>query len=1005
MHISEHFSRTLSFIFALLLLLIGSVIGYLVGNWGLAIAIDAVLLLAILILRPILFPPWHEHSQIRTLILTIFATAASTFGLWDSIVPVIVGWVFSILGLPAPEFPTIWQQIVILAIVGIILVLISNAFERKQVLSQPSIQPTGDQSEAFPKTDYKELRDRFCDYMVTVLNKIDEEVNWSDSDFTILEAEVVVEKSGSSRPKIARDLVAAIRDDRKTRTFILIGDPGSGKSVSLRRLTRELYSKVSETGIVPLYINLREWDGPREPTDNDIVEFISRYLLRVSGRTGQSFLKNWYEQMLSQGLFFFLLDSFDEIPVVMDCDDRSLELKKISEAFDRFFHDIHQCRGVLSSRPFRQPVGVRGRRLNVRPFTETQIRKAMKKWLKGWNIDADAIIRKIFVERPELAPAIRNPFMADLISQYVISFPDKLPSTYYELYEHYVSKRLNDDVDFLKQLSLSTSDVIMAATQIASTMYDTPDTGLEIESSRLEQLIGDPKLSQKIKAMSFSRIARLGGIGRDRFTFVHRRFAEFFAVRAIHENNTKIDLTSIPSDSRWRDALVVYSGIAPMERIEELAFFSWNIIKENKKSFEVGNFQNAIPAIHSLRFLRDACQARPESIKGFVDELSNFIVDTIKSNDLLIAKIGAEALPLIKPEARTKGIEIAFTRGLSWLSETALRSCRHIAKLEKPIISKVQEYIRKLPPVDFFLFFPDLNFSLSLSDSLRLVQIDLWLQIISLGILWSSLFFTFFIDIKMPLLLLMFAMVLELGLLLIRSPISKYIVLLRFLFGEMRLGLDTTLRIVLLLFGIMISVIPIIRIFTPSTSNPKLPPIYGILLVLIAIPLNIWFSLFYDLRNNLVKFSHSLINLFKKRINIVESLGNLFGIAITVLIVYFSNRIILSDFVVRIFYVVLTVLVLVFVIPIICKELMKFLREIRNVNNMVREDYITWSLLCQTANTFQTDWGQARYFEFIRNHKINVTDIVFDSEQPIRRGIKSEQQFARLREQIYGLQE
>jgi len=65
--------------------------------------------------------------------------------------------------------------------------------------------------------------------MITVLNKIDEEVNWSNSYFTTLEAEVVVEKSGSSRPKIARDLVAAIRDDHKTRTFILIGDPGSGK--------------------------------------------------------------------------------------------------------------------------------------------------------------------------------------------------------------------------------------------------------------------------------------------------------------------------------------------------------------------------------------------------------------------------------------------------------------------------------------------------------------------------------------------------------------------------------------------------------------------------------------------------------------------------------------------------------------------------------------------------------------------------------------------------------
>jgi len=66
------------------------------------------------------------------------------------------------------------------------------------------------------------------------------------------------------------------------------------------------------------------------------------------------------------------------MPAVLDCDDRSPQLRRISEAFDRFLHDIHQCRGVLSSRPFRQPVAVRGRRLTIRPFTEAQIRQVMK---------------------------------------------------------------------------------------------------------------------------------------------------------------------------------------------------------------------------------------------------------------------------------------------------------------------------------------------------------------------------------------------------------------------------------------------------------------------------------------------------------------------------------------------------------------------------------------------------------------------------------------------------
>ena len=41
-----------------------------------------------------------------------------------------------------------------------------------------------------------------------------------------------------------------------------------------------------------------------------------------------------------------------------------------------------------------------------------------------------------------------------------------------------------------------------------------------------------PLLENKIKAMRYSRIVRWGGTARERFSFVHRRFAEFFAVCA-----------------------------------------------------------------------------------------------------------------------------------------------------------------------------------------------------------------------------------------------------------------------------------------------------------------------------------------------------------------------------------------------------------------------------------------------------------------------------------------
>src|SRR5262249_17999773 len=68
---------------------------------------------------------------------------------------------------------------------------------------------------------------RFCAAMSRELDDIDKELNWSDTDFTELEAEVEVER-GSLRPRVVSDLVRAIRRDRKTGVFLVIGDPGSG---------------------------------------------------------------------------------------------------------------------------------------------------------------------------------------------------------------------------------------------------------------------------------------------------------------------------------------------------------------------------------------------------------------------------------------------------------------------------------------------------------------------------------------------------------------------------------------------------------------------------------------------------------------------------------------------------------------------------------------------------------------------------------------------------------
>ena len=64
------------------------------------------------------------------------------------------------------------------------------------------------------------------------------------------------------------DLFAGIGAYPRTRLFLVIGDPGSGKSVALRKLCHDLLDRAEGKGFVnrfrrqgriPIYVNLREF--------------------------------------------------------------------------------------------------------------------------------------------------------------------------------------------------------------------------------------------------------------------------------------------------------------------------------------------------------------------------------------------------------------------------------------------------------------------------------------------------------------------------------------------------------------------------------------------------------------------------------------------------------------------------------------------------------------------------------------------------------------------------
>ena len=293
----------------------------------------------------------------------------------------------------------------------------------------------------------------------------------------------------------------------------MIGDPGGGKSVSLKHLVRGLIDEV-ESARVPVYVNLRTFPAGTEVTPKALAAFVRQSVRDQTERAGEPFLQACYDRYLEDGNLFFVFDSFDELPQVLDAPDHSDTHRLVCEAFDRLFTaDLHRCRVMLASRPFRAPSGIQGTRLSIRPLTEPQVRQLVAGRLTHYGVDPDDLVRRVFADRPEFAPLLRNPFYAELLADYARRVGGTLPKSAFDLFDQFVTSRLDgDQARVQEKYDVSVADLRAAARLLGHEMF-AADRGLEVDTAwAVDRLNGRwPGQGAALAGgLSYSRFARSG---------------------------------------------------------------------------------------------------------------------------------------------------------------------------------------------------------------------------------------------------------------------------------------------------------------------------------------------------------------------------------------------------------------------------------------------------------------------------------------------------------------
>lgn len=521
------------------------------------------------------------------------------------------------------------------------------------------------------------------------LNGVNAQTRWSTANYVPLEAEVQILQGRTARRKVV-DLLKAIRVNPRTGLFVVLGEPGTGKSVALRTLTSELLERSRPKDRIPIYINLKEWrtdtiwTPDNKPTVNDFHKFVTQNVLQDLDLPSQSFLKEHFDVLLEKGFFFFILDSFDEIPAVLDHDEDSWIISELSNCISLY---VLHSRGIIASRLFRQPkLNHRDRTvLEIQPFSDDRIVRAVKLTTS----EPDRLIRIIVNERLDLGVIARNPFLLHLI---IFHFNEvkSAPESQAAMFQTFIDANVDSAKATLGIHDQSRDEIYRTCEDISAAMFENQHGGLEIADFELREKLDLPNLDFVLRFLVSARIGRIGQVS-GAFSFSHRRFNEYFLVRRLSSKRLLIPFDAIQTDSRWRDALVLYVEIAKANDARALAAHAWKYAK-GLGSINLGsNRSEFITARNAFRFLIEGFRNRSATIKPYRKELSRMIASKLRysAEDYIEIKTVLEGLGLLDVRRATEMIQAAMKSYPGWISEQAVSAARYLPTIDEKLADSI----------------------------------------------------------------------------------------------------------------------------------------------------------------------------------------------------------------------------------------------------------------------------------------------------------------------------
>jgi hypothetical protein len=438
-----------------------------------------------------------------------------------------------------------------------------------------------------------------------------------------------LELEGSGlRMSIGIFLRSAFQPDSVLRC-ILTGQPGSGKSVAMGSIAREIWQLGTSPTTVPVLLTFSDIKHvrTREEMETAVIHSMQKYQFEKGKRTRRAC--DYAEHRLYSGQLFLLLDGFDEL-------EKSAR-HQIALFLEEFFSTYPSIPFVISCRTavWKDSPGA-FKLLGLQEVSMVRFNTSdIRQFLSGWQFQgtkSSEQLGELIRTKSYLLSIAENPLMLTIIA-YLYAQPKRiLPDNRVKFYQECVDA-LMEKFDNTKMIAraneFQTVDKVTILSHIAyQHIVDAETTDSEIQrelvlstvKAVMEKLSRPVEKRSKMLTEIVQNTELLVELPPDHFKFPHRTYMEYFAANYFMEEDKSEELLNLYSSDKgkWQETLILYCG---MNLNEGIANKCLQALEQNfNESLEGEN-----PNMFVFRVLVESAKVRPEWSLPLLNKAEEFL--------------------------------------------------------------------------------------------------------------------------------------------------------------------------------------------------------------------------------------------------------------------------------------------------------------------------------------------------------------------------------------------